>query len=78
MTIDKKYKNLRGKTIYDLCDDQKILAKLDPLCDEETYRKMVKDDWGGLLDLAEATDNKELEKAVKEEFAKEIRDFFCE
>lgn len=78
----KDYTNLRNKTIFDFCTDKKVLEDIAIFADKEEYLKLsesCKDvRWENLLDFAEHSGNKELEKAVKDEFAKEINALFNE
>lgn len=71
-----KYHNLRGKTIYDFCDDAKMLDSI-AVVDKGDYLAEIKQNpmiavWG-LLTLAEKTNNEDLRLAVEKEFQKEIR-----
>ena len=79
---NRDYTDLRNKTIFDFCTDKKVLEAIAIFADKEEYLKLsesCKDvRWNNMLDFAEYSGNKELEKAVREEFKEEIRRLFNE
>lgn len=78
----KDYTNLRNKTIFDFCTDKDVLENIAIFTDREEYLKLsescVDVRWENILTFAEYSGNKELEKAVRDEFAKEINALFNE
>ena len=79
---NRDYTDLRNKTIFDFCTDKKVLEDIAIFADKEEYLKLsesCKDvHWINMLDFAEYSGNKELEDAVRKEFAEEIRALFNE
>ena len=82
----KTYKNLRQKTVFDLCDDTELLHKLNPLFpDIETKEEWI-DSYSDnpvrcafdLIDLADMTNDLGLRKAVEKEWQSELNSFFDE
>ena len=82
----KTYKNLRQKTVFDLCDDTELLHKLNPLFpDIETKEEWI-DSYSdnpvrcafNLIDLADMTNDLGLRKAVEKEWQSELNSFFDE
>jgi hypothetical protein len=81
-----KYSNLRTKTIFDFCDDNKILGIItgfNPEFDDrvsyaESYRKDPPLNGDALVCYAEYVGNKELLKAVKKEFANDLANIYNE
>lgn len=80
------YKNLRQKTVFDLCDDTELLHKLNPL-----YPKIrTKEQWVNsykenpmrqvfdFLDFADMTNNLDLREVIEKEWEKELNAFFNE
>lgn len=81
--MEKKYENLRQKTVFDFCDDPKILqqvfwdygytpeekAVLKKICEESITDKAV-----SFEDLADITENEDLRKAVESEFKEILKD----
>lgn len=78
----KDYTNLRDKTIFDFCTDKDILENIAIFTDKEEYLKLsescVDVRWKNILAFAEYSGNKELEYAVRNEFAEEISALFNE
>ncbi len=76
-----KYDNLRNRTIYDFCDDPKILEEI-AIIPKAKFLELLNDapiqNGFSLLQLAEMTDNKELEKAVEKEYKEDFEAFFNE
>ncbi len=69
-----KYENLRQKTIFDICSDKKILDEIILPEDKDFFIENV--NYSGramtFLELAELTNNSELEKAVMKQFKQEL------
>ena len=76
-----KYDNLRNKTVFDFCDDPKILDDI-VIVPKESFLENLKRDpiqnGFSLLQLAEMTDNKALERAVEKEYGDDFEAFFNE
>ena len=80
------YKNLRQKTVFDLCDDAELLHKLNPLFPDietkeewiDSYKEKPVNKAFDSLDLADMTNNLDLRKAVEKEWEKEFNSFFNE
>ena len=76
-----KYDNLRNRTIYDFCNDPGILEEI-AIIPKAKFLELLKDspirNGFSLLQLAEMTDNKELEKAVEKEYKEDFEAFFNE
>lgn len=82
--MEKKYENLRQKTVFDFCDDPKILQQifwdygytpekknaLRKICEESITDKAV-----SFEDLADITENEELQKAVESEFKEILKEY---
>ena len=79
---NRDYTDLRNKTIFDFCTDEDVLDDLVGITDKEEYLHSLSYSeaarWLNLLYFAEYSGNKELEKAVREEFKEEIRRLFNE
>ncbi len=79
---NRDYTELRNKTIFDFCTDKKVLEDIAIFADKDTYLKLSSScenvRWKHVLVFAEYSGNKELEKAVREEFKEEIRRLFNE
>ncbi|MBQ3679796.1 MAG: hypothetical protein IJP79_07345 [Paludibacteraceae bacterium] len=90
--MEKKYENLRQKTVFDFCDDPKILAEVFSGNDDDDhvdyimeYSDSIKKDCLKLPQeqarsfdyFAEITKNEELQKAVKKEFKKELEEYYA-
>lgn len=77
-----EYKDLRNKTVFDFCDDKKILDKVVPWTTKEEHEKTCIDipyvRWMCLMGLASCTNNEELRNAVLTEFADDIEKFYNE
>ena len=73
-----KYKNLRSKTVFDICNDAAVLKEITEFPKAE-YLELVKENplerARSFMDLAERTKDKELEKAVGREFKKELQTY---
>lgn len=71
-----KYKNLRSKTVFDICNDAAVLKEITEFPKAE-YLELVKETplerARSFMDLAERTKDKELEAAVSSEFKKELQ-----
>lgn len=71
-----KYKNLRSKTVFDICNDAAVLKEITEFPKAE-YLELVKENplerARSFMDLAERTKDKELEAAVRREFKKELQ-----
>lgn len=70
-----KYDNLKSKTIFDFTTDTEIIEEITLMSKAEyieEVKKFPQNNCLDLLELAERTDNKELEKAVKEQY----KDYF--
>lgn len=69
------YSNLKNKTIFDFCTDEKMLEEI-VLVEKERYFEIIKEyplyDAKTLIEYAELTDNKELLEAVKKQYKKEL------
>jgi len=75
------YSDLINKTIYDFCDDEKIIRKINPMLSKQQYIERSKNVPPiaiafQFIDLAELTSNEQLKKAVEDQFAKHIKAFF--
>ena len=79
---NRDYTDLRNKTIFDFCTDKKVLEDIAIFADKEEYLKLSESckgvRWKNMLIFAEYSGNKELEDAVRKEFAEEIRALFNE
>lgn len=68
------YTNLRSKTIFDFCNDEQMLRDL--VVSKEDFQRNLKEypliNAYVLLEYAEMTNNKELEKAVEEQYGAEM------
>ena len=69
------YSNLKEKTIFDFCKDEKMLKDLIIISKEE-YLEQVKEyplyDAHTLIEYAEITNNKKLLRAVLKQYKKEL------
>ena len=69
------YTNLKEKTIFDFCNDEKMLEEI-VLVEKGRYFECIKEypllNAYDLIVYAELTDNKELLEAVKEQYKKEL------
>lgn len=69
------YTNLKEKTIFDFCNDEKMLEEI-VLVEKGRYFECIKEypllNAYDLIEYAELTDNKELLEAVKEQYKKEL------
>ena len=69
------YSNLKEKTIFDFCKDEKMLKDLIIISKEE-YLEQVKEyplyDAHTLIEYAEITKNKKLLRAVLKQYKKEL------
>ena len=80
------YKNLRQKTVFDLCDDTELLHKLNPLYPDietkeewiDSYKENPVNQAFDFIDLADMTKNLTLRDAVEKEWGKELNSFFDE
>lgn len=78
------YSNLHDKTIFDFCSDKKTLEELTAIefiSKEECIRRYKEFPYANgfaLLDYAEMTSNKSLEKAVNEQFKEDFAKVFNE
>lgn len=74
-----KYKNLRSKTVFDLCKDAALLEDVTGCTSKEDFIKdlPVAERARSFLDLAERTKDKELEAAVRREFKKELNEYLA-
>ncbi len=80
------YKNLRQKTVFDLCDDAELLHKLNPLFPKirtkeqwvNSYKENPMSQVFDFIDLADMTNNLDLRDAVEKEWEKELNSFFDE
>lgn len=79
------FSNLRNKTVFDLCDDRKKIAEFipsaaDPGFDLEAYRLFCRENPTNnalhLTLLANVLADNALNKAVRQEFAAELKAFF--
>lgn len=71
------YSNLKDKTIFDLCDDEDILDDIAIVSKEEYLADIKSNPLANIFDmqdLAEMTEDKELMKAIKIQFKKELAD----
>lgn len=90
--MEKRYENLRQKTVFDFCDDPKILAEVFSGNDDDghvdyimEYSDSIKKDCLKLPQeqarsfayFAEITKNEELQKAIKKEFKKELEEYYA-
>lgn len=79
---NRDYTDLRNKTIFDFCTDKKVLEDIAIFTDKDMYLELSSScknvRWKHILVFAEYSGNKELEDAVKHEFAEEIRALFNE
>lgn len=68
------YKDLRKKTIFDLSTDKNILDQIVPADEKEFFIENVSTEGRAttFLELAELTKDKELEKAVLQQFKDEL------
>ena len=68
------YTDLRSKTIFDFCNDEQMLRDL--VVSKEDFQRNLKEypliNAYVLLEYAEMTNNKELEKAVEEQYGAEM------
>ncbi len=83
--MEKKYENLRQKTVFDFCDDPKIIGKV--FNNDGKHVLEHSDFWRtvytrnpipqalDLFRLSEVTKNKELQEAVEKEFKKELEEY---
>ena len=71
------YSNLKEKTIFDFCKDEKMLKDLIIISKEE-YLEQVKEyplyDAHTLIEYAEITKNKKLLRAVLKQYKKELEE----
>lgn len=71
-----KYKDLSKKTVFDICKDAAVLKEITE-CSKAEYLEIVQKNpverARSFMDLAERTNDKELEKAVRREFKKELQ-----
>ena len=74
--INMKYLELRKKTIFDLSTDSKVLDQIVAPDDKEFFINNASDTGRAVtfLELAELTNNSELEKAVLEQFKDELKE----
>ena len=80
-----KYKDLRNKTIFDFCDDKEILEDITAFYNKAEYLEYINDYSGeksmlrilaeDFLQLAFEIDDKMLEKEVRRQFPKEIKEY---
>lgn len=77
-----KYKDLKNKTIYDFCDDEKVTDELMLLRNKEEFLTRIKEDplfnAFTLLDLAEKIGDDKLIAEVEKQYKKELEEFFDE
>lgn len=77
-----EYKDLRNKTVFDFCDDKKILDKIVPWTTKEEHEKtcitLPYVRWSSLIEFADLTHNEEFRNAIEVEFANDIELFFNE
>lgn len=71
------YNNLRTKTVFDFCKDAAVLKEVTGCSGKPEHLAAVKDNpverARSLMDLAERTQNKDLEAAVGRTFKKELQ-----
>ena len=69
-----KYLELRNKTIFDIGADIKSINQIVPLEDKDFFIEHITDIGRALtfLELAELTDDRELETATREQFREEL------
>jgi hypothetical protein len=77
------YTDLQNKTIYDFCDDEIILKQINICLDKDEYIRRTKNmplytRGFALYDLSQLTGDKELKKAVVEQFGDAMDVFFNE
>lgn len=69
------YSNLKNKTIFDFCNDEKMLEEI-VLVEKGRYFECIKEypllNAHDLIEYAELTNNKELLQAVKKQYKKEL------
>ncbi len=73
--------NIKEKTIFDFCKDEKILRELVSMSKQDYLDNLKKNPINNafdLLELADMTGNKELEKAVQSQYNKELKFYFNE
>lgn len=77
-----KYNNLHQKTIYDFTDNSGIIEQITLGSSKTDYLQNIKDNPENngfdLKELAELTGNKELAKAVDEQYKDDFANFFNE
>jgi hypothetical protein len=80
--MEKKYENLRQKTVFDFCDDPKIIgAVFDGFAPDdkafliELCKRRPIEQARSLVYFAEIVKNKELQTAIEEEFDEELKEY---
>lgn len=76
--------NLHEMTVFDLCDDEKILREVFAFVPWWPYKErhlktvaeMPSARWDAMLILAEHTEDKALEAAVEKQFAEDMKKVF--
>ena len=83
----KDYTNLKGKTVFDFCSDEKILKEVLPYIpkgvDRNQYlnyywEKCPEEHAFSFMELAEFINDEELAKEAKLQFEKELLEYFNE
>lgn len=74
-----KYKNLRDKTVFDFCNDPKLLEEIVETTNKQEYIfglwVMEAERARAIADFAERSNDKELLAAVEKEFGKELSNY---
>lgn len=72
-----KYNNLKGKTIFDFCKDEKMISDII-IVSKEDYLNELKSypllNAHTLIEYAEKTNNKDLLNAVTQQYKKELEE----